>query len=730
MQYLWDCAIFLYIYFHAVVAAGGVGPIVTTDYGKVRGKRINLDNTYLRDVNAFLGIPYAAPPTGNLRFRNPLPPLRWAGVLNSTTYGPVCPQNIEITENTSPWRRKILNRVAPYMETMSEDCLKLNIFTPVKDAHRGDVDMGKDRVKAVMVFFHDGNFVEGAGSLYDGSVLASKGDVIVVTINYRLGILGFLSSSDENAPGNFGLQDQILALQWVKDNIRAFGGNEFLVTVFGSGSGAASAQLLAMSNLTVGLIHRVIAQSGTATAPWVFAKEPIKHLRMVTEAFGCNREEMAAIVECLRHVPYGEMVQIQQQTSRYYPAFGPVIDGIVIGEDPLTTLVRDAEIGDENDNRDGSPTYLSGIPFLVGLVKSEAFVLIANDTDERGRLQPSKYKVLLDEFVESMHGENTQVSEQVAMAINFEYTDWVSGKDNPYKIRDGIIEAMTDRLYALPVIENVQLLSRARRSVYLYSYGHRLKNGDSPQWTGAIHGEEIPFVFGAPLVNGLGMFEYNFSKSDALVSLAVITYWANFAKTGDPHTPTSQAPTGIHRHYELKFRFENLHRWPRYDMKSQEFVHIGSSPKIRDFYRSHKLAFWTEYVAALAESANKANPTRTDPLSHQVKTDKLISTTTKGITSESATTTSPTTSTPTEGVVYVELPSLEPGISYNISRENKGKKKNYNTELSAVIAVGCGLLLLNVVGLATVYYVKDAGSAAAAAKAAEAAAGAGRTTVV
>ncbi|XP_070538201.1 neuroligin-4, X-linked-like [Ptychodera flava] len=718
MQHLLDFVVFLYFYLHAVTAQGDA-PVVNTKFGQIRGKQVSLrlNNPYLRDANAYLGIPYAAPPTGSLRFREPRPTVRWNGIMNATSYGPSCPQSVEITENTSPWRRKILSRRAPFMESISEDCLYLNIFSPMKEVNRGDVNE-EDIPRPVMVFIHDGNYVEGTGSFYDGSVLASLGDVIVVTINYRLGVLGFLSSGDDIAPGNYGLQDQIFALEWINSNIAEFGGNPYLVTVFGSGTGAACAQLLAMSNLTVGLIHRVIAQSGTATAPWVFAKEPITNFGMLTDNFQCDRETSGERVECLRHVAWEELIRMQHSSSRFYPAFGPVIDGTVISDDPWTALTNEPRRRRQSPyDNNGYPT-LDGIPLLLGLVSSEAFPLIANNTDRHGRLHRSKYSHLLEEFVESMYGENTQASQQVSMAIDFEYTDWASGKNNPYSLRDSLTEAMTDRLYGLPIIQTAQLMSDDRKLVYLYSYGHRLKNGDSPKWTGATHGEELPFVFGAPLVNGLGIFQYNFSKSDALVSLAVIIYWTNFAKTGNPNIPVQQNPTDIHSMYQLKFRFENLGQWPRYTMDDQEFVHIGSSPKIRDFYRSHKLAFWTEYVAAI-EEANRMTTTLTTT---RLSTEGIITTTTAGTTSKI-----PVTTAAKIGVTYV-LPSLPPGIEYNITRRDKKEKKDYATELSTVIAIGCGLLFLNLVGLATVVYFKDAGTAAAAAaKAAEAG---GTSTVV
>ncbi|NP_001161602.1 neuroligin 1/2-like protein [Saccoglossus kowalevskii] len=715
----WDIFYVVCIYIILVVA-DKPAPVINTSYGQVRGKRVILDNPDLRDVDQYLGIPYAAPPTDSLRFREPLSPVRWQGIRNSTVYGPACPQNLEITENTSPWRRKYLARVVPYMQSISEDCLYLNIFKPVKEPSRGDMEIEK-RPLAVMVFIHDGFYKEGSGNLFDGSVLAAYGDVIVVTFNYRLGILGFLSTEDEAAPGNFGLMDQILALQWIKTNIQEFGGNPTLITVFGTGTGGSCSHLLMLSNLTTGLIHRVIAQSGTAIAPWALANNPSKHTHQVTVAFDCERETTREIVECLRHVPHDELTRLPTQISRYYPAFGPVVDGYVILKDPLEILKEKAEIAQSKVQDDELPESLSGIPLMTGLVKSEAFNLIANDTDDRGRLEPFRYREIVKEFVESIYGEDTLASEQVAQAMDFEYTDWAGGKNNPYELRDGLIDAMTDNLYGLPVTQTAQLTSLSKSPIYLYSYGHRLKSGDSPRWTGATHGEELPFLCGAALLSsGMGIMQYNFSKSDSLISLAVMTYWSNFAKKGNPNLPVGQVAADIHRSYELKFKFENLHQgggWPRFTDDHQEFIHIGSSPKVRDFYRSHKLAFWTEYVSGLVESAQKASVT--SPPTEPIETEKPIHTTTI-----STTTTLPVIIIPKLTPPY-EIPSLEPGFTFNITRDSKKEDRDYTPELSMVVAAGCALLFLNLVGAATLYYVKDK-----AAMDAMKAAGPGRTTNV
>src|SRR5687767_5304150 len=216
---------------------GALPPIVRIISGSVRGSGT--------DVVAFKGIPYAAPPTGNLRWRPPVAPAPWTGVRDATAFGPQCPQ-----AGTN------LSAVAAIPS--SEDCLTLNVWTPaVSNAER----------LPVMVWFHGGGYAVGSGASQDGEALARHG-AVVVTLNYRLGALGFFAhpalsrESEHGVSGNYGLLDQIAALRWVQTNIAAFGGNPENVTLFGTSAGASSQGFLLVSPLARGLFHRAITQSG------------------------------------------------------------------------------------------------------------------------------------------------------------------------------------------------------------------------------------------------------------------------------------------------------------------------------------------------------------------------------------------------------------------------------------------------------------------------------------
>ncbi|XP_017491773.1 PREDICTED: neuroligin-4, X-linked-like, partial [Rhagoletis zephyria] len=234
------------------------------------------------------GIPYASPPVGRLRFMPPVTPPTWTTTRSATTFGPVCPQRLaDISNETEALGRmtrgrlKLLRRLYPLLANQSEDCLYLNIYT-VASATRELARL------PVLMFIHGESYEWNAGSTVDGSVLASASGLVVVTINYRLGILGFFPSPGGSARGNFGLMDQVAALHWIQENIREFGGDERNVTVMGHGTGAACVNFLMLSPMARGLFHRAIMASGSALSPWAIASDAVLHGQTVARAVGCQ----------------------------------------------------------------------------------------------------------------------------------------------------------------------------------------------------------------------------------------------------------------------------------------------------------------------------------------------------------------------------------------------------------------------------------------------------------
>ncbi|OXU20333.1 hypothetical protein TSAR_009551 [Trichomalopsis sarcophagae] len=268
------------------------------------------------DYFSFKGIPYAEPPVGSLRFRDPEPLKPWTGVREAFNHGPRCAQ---------------LDHTTGQIHGL-EDCLYLNVYTRGLD--------GAERMP-VMLWIHGGGFLFGSGDdVSFGPDYFMTKRVVLVTINYRLGVLvyelgccaGFLNLEDQVAPGNQGLKDQVAALKWVRENIANFGGDPDNVTIFGASAGAASVHYLCLSPLTRGLFHKAICQSGDAFCPWASKPEPIESVYDFLDHLGCKKREPKAIVEFLRSVNYKKLIEAQEKLlnpqkwlQMVFP-FGPGID--------------------------------------------------------------------------------------------------------------------------------------------------------------------------------------------------------------------------------------------------------------------------------------------------------------------------------------------------------------------------------------------------------------------
>ncbi|KAG5274060.1 hypothetical protein AALO_G00158710 [Alosa alosa] len=251
-------------------------------------------------VHAYLGVPFATPPVGNLRLAPPQPLQGWEGVRDATQLPPMCVQDRTITDG-------LLEAVGLVMDPLeaSEDCLYVNVYTPAQPA--------KEAKLPVMVWIHGGGFIMGCASNFDGSVLAAYQNVVVVTIQYRLGMLGFFSTGDDNAPGNLGLLDQVAALEWVQKNIHSFGGDPSSVTIFGESAGGVSVSLLVLSPLSTGLFHRAIAESGTADLVGLINTDPLTTAKIVANVLNCEGTKPDQIVDCVMRMSVEDIVKFSQE---------------------------------------------------------------------------------------------------------------------------------------------------------------------------------------------------------------------------------------------------------------------------------------------------------------------------------------------------------------------------------------------------------------------------------
>ncbi|XP_049648530.1 LOW QUALITY PROTEIN: neuroligin-2 [Accipiter gentilis] len=662
----------------AAGAAAGAGdpppdprfPVVPTQYGRLRGARRDLSNELLGPVQAFLGVPYAAPPLGPRRWAPPEAPAAWGGVRDATAFAPACPQNLR--GGPPPlmlplWLSDNLEAAGAYVAAQSEDCLYLNLYVPTEDDIR---DSGK---KPVMLFLHGGSYMEGTGNMFDGSVLAAYGNVIVVTMNYRLGVLGFLSTGDQAAKGNYGLLDQIQALRWLNENVGHFGGDPQRITIFGSGAGAACVSLLILSHHSEGLFQKAIAQSGTAISSWSVNYQPLKYTRLLAAKVGCERADTGAAVECLRRQPFRALVDQDVQPARYHVAFGPVVDGDVVPDDP-EILMQQGE-------------FLN-YDILIGVNQGEGLKFVEDSLESEDGISASYFDFTVSNFVDNLYGY-PEGKDILRETIKFMYTDWAD-RDNGEMRRKTLLALFTDHQWVAPAVATAKLHAEYQSPVYFYTFYHHCQTDARPEWADAAHGDEIPYVFGVPMVGATDLFPCNFSKNDVMLSAVVMTYWTNFAKTGDPNQPVPQDTKFIHTKPN---RFEEV-VWTRFDGKDKRYLHIGLKPRVRDHYRANKVAFWLELVPHLHNLHQ---------LPHASTTTRLPPPAGAGPPRRPPATRRPPAPSPPPP----EEEEEPDGGGRRRFAPFPGDSRDYSTELSVTVAVGASLLFLNILAFAALYYKRD-----------------------
>jgi para-nitrobenzyl esterase len=471
----------------AAASGSGAGPVVPTDDRPVHGMTAGT-------VNEFLGIPYAAPPVGNLRWRPPQPPAGWRGVRDATGFGPSCPQPLGLFAPPGPF---------------SEDCLYLNVYTPARTGD--DMGSGPQNGRPVIVWIHGGGLTEEAGRNYDPATLAADGTV-VVTINYRLGALGFLAhpalASRPGGPaGNYGLMDQQAALRWVQDNIARFGGNPGNVTIAGQSAGGLSVLAQMVSPGARGLFAKAIIQSGS----FALNQRPLASAEAAGAAFatqaGCPDQTAA----CLRSLPVSALV------SDNYVVIPGVVDGRVLTEPTGTALAagRFARVPVLNGtNHEEERIFVS-----IGLTVSQGTdVLIAHPPVTPGNYQANIAVAL-------------GVTAARAAEIAAEYppgTDVLSATP-------AFSALVGDASFACPALQIDQETSQ-RVPTYAYEF-----NDDTapPNFTGplfpppvATHESELQYLFDLP--NAHNPTPLNPGQQALAASMQAA--WAHFAATGNPAT--------------------------------------------------------------------------------------------------------------------------------------------------------------------------------------------------
>lgn len=440
---------------------------------------------------------------GNLRFRHPRPVERWDPlILNTTKLPNSCVQILDTVFGDFPGAT-MWNPNTP----LSEDCLYINVVVPKP----------RPRKAAVMVWIFGGGFYSGSATLdvYDPKTLVSEERVIVVSMQYRIASLGFLYFGTPDVPGNAGLFDQLMALQWIHDNIHYFGGNPHNVTLFGESAGAVSVSTHLLSPLSRNLFSQAIMQSGSPTAPWaiISTEESILRGLRLAEAVGCphDRSKLSAVIECLRNANASLLVNSEWGTLGIceFP-FVPVIDGAFLDELPQVSLA----------NKNFKKTNI-----LMGSNTEEGYYFILYYLTELLRKEEDVY-VNRDDFLKAVRELNPYINNVARQAIIFEYTDWLNPED-PVHNRDALDKMVGDYQFTCNVNEFAHRYAETGSTVYMYYFKHRSATNPWPSWTGVMHGDEINYVFGEPLDP-----KKNYQVQEQELSRRMMRYWVNFAKTG------------------------------------------------------------------------------------------------------------------------------------------------------------------------------------------------------
>ncbi|XP_027488066.1 bile salt-activated lipase-like [Corapipo altera] len=471
--------------------------VVYTEGGFVEGesKKLGLFGSY---VDIFRGIPFAAPPK---TLQDPEPHPGWVGTLKAKSFKNRCMQ-MTLTQTDV---RGV------------EDCLYLNIWIPQA---RRQVSTNLP----VMVFIYGGAFLVGesqgpnflADYLYDGEEIAVRGNVIVVTVNYRVGPLGFLSTGDENMPGNYGLKDQHMAIAWVKRNIKAFGGDPENITIFGESAGAVSVSLQSLSPKNKGLFKRAISQSGVGLCSWAIQRDPLFWAKKLGEKLGCPTDNTATLANCLRVSDPKSLTLAYHLQLTNLPtalvhtlAITPVVDGDFLPDMPENLFANTADID-----------------YLVGVNDMDGHFFAGVDLPA---INAPLRKITAEEIYNLIKALTVDRGEAGANATYSIYTQSWDKNPNQEVMKKTVVALMTDYIFLVPTQWTLNLHVQNARSAKTYSYlfSQPSRMPVYPSWVGADHADDLQYVFGKPFTTPLAYW-----PKHRTVSKDMIAYWTNFASTG------------------------------------------------------------------------------------------------------------------------------------------------------------------------------------------------------
>lgn len=488
--------LFIFLFgFLCVATQGEVNLIVSTSSGILKG---TYGTVLDKPMKMFLGVPYAVPPVGDLRFKAPAL-LHTKGIERSAeNFAPICLQPPHVAEVISPLLK-------PNQAEISEDCLYLNIYVP-DDHNLGSLP--------VMVWLAGEGFNYADPHQFDGSYLAVEGKIILVTVSYRLSVFGFLSALHDDAPGNVGLLDQRAALRWVQDNIANFTGDPHRVTLFGRFTGAMSAAIHAFSPLSKEeeLFQRVILHSGVPDGDWVFDRNPLNATFSLAKATNCESSTLAETIECFKRIDANNLLKAALPIPN---AWRPILD---------FTLVRESTL------KAAAKLNYNPIAILIGLNKDEGALCLtalkAMKSDYFGKivektLNQEDFGTLIKNSLNDVFKTN---SELVQKFTSFVYSDF-----DQTKLRDKFVQFCGDLYINAHSEKLADIVSRVNSSVYVYELTHRPSFSNQPDFITAAHGDDVLYAFGLPL-----SLESLPQEEDTLTR-QILDAISNFAYYGNPN---------------------------------------------------------------------------------------------------------------------------------------------------------------------------------------------------
>ncbi|XP_052022686.1 carboxylesterase 3 isoform X1 [Apodemus sylvaticus] len=532
-------------------------PEVDTPLGRVRGRQVSVKDTD-RVVNVFLGIPFAQAPVGPLRFSAPLPPQPWEGVRDGSINPPMCLQNVEKMSGS----RFTLNEKLQIFP-ISEDCLILNIYSPTETT--------AGTKKPVMVWIHGGSMVVGSATSQDGSALAAYGDVVVVTVQYRLGIFGFLSTGEKHMPGNRAFLDVVAALRWVQGNIASFGGDPNCVTIFGNSAGGIIVSSLLLSPMSAGLFHRAISQSGVVTTKMMKELNAWPEAQNFANSVDCSSGSPAELVQCLLQKEGKDLITHTNVNNSY------TINDSFFPERPEKLLA---------DQR--FPT----VPYLLGVTNHEFGWLLPrfwNTLDMLEHLSREDMLEILRPYLARM-----EVPPEIMPTVIDEYLD--NGSDIS-ATRYAYQELLGDISLVIPTLNFSKYLQDAGCPVFLYEFQHTPSSFAKfkPAWVKADHASENAFVFGGPfLTDQSSLLAFpEATEEEKQLSLTMMAQWSQFAHTGNPNG-------------------KGLPSWPQLNHLEQ-YLEIDLEPRTGVKLKKGRLQFWTETLPRKIQEWHREQRSRKVP---------------------------------------------------------------------------------------------------------------------